>query len=163
VDPTEESVASAANGISQRSWQEYLEYVPAAGRVFLDRFRAGRIAALQVLARCPELAADLIETPALSAFLAAHQSLRGASLPRWAEIGAVYERDGVFGVLEWLGLPASRQTLAILRQISDPDLPIRLLEPLRAILWEPETIWELQHTGEITSRHLDRFCQPLAA
>ena len=69
----------------------------------------------------------------------------------------------IFGVLEWLGLPASPQTLAILQHFADPDLPIRLLEPLRARLWEPETILELQHTEEITGRQLDRCCHARAA
>jgi hypothetical protein len=163
LDASEESLASAASALSPNAWQEYLEYVPAAERAFLGRFRAGRIAALQVLARCPDMANDLIETPALAPFLAAHQSLRGAPSGRWAEINAVHGRGGIFGLLEWLGLPASRQTMAILQQISDPDLPLRFLEPLRTSLWEPETIWDLQHNGAITGRQLERFCHALAA
>jgi hypothetical protein len=162
-DPSEESLTSAAAAISPNAWREYLEYVPVAERTFLYRFRAGRFAALQVLARCPNFAANLTEAPTLTVFLAAHQSLRGTSSPRWAEICAVHERGGIFGVLEWLGLPASQQTLAILQQIADPDLPIRLLEPLRASLWDPETIWDLQRTGEITGRHLEHCCHALAA
>lgn len=162
-DPSEDSLASAAVALSPGAWSEYLEYVPVSERVVLGRFRAGRIAALQVLARCPDLVTDLIENPALAAIIAAHRSLRGTASSRWAEISAIYERRGVFGVLEWLGLPSSRQTLAILRQIADPDLPVRLLEPLRASLWEPETIWDLQHASEITSRLLERYCHALAA
>lgn len=105
-NPGEDSLASAAIAMSSDAWREYLEFVPAAERAFLGRFRAGRIAALQVLARCPDMVTDLITTPVLAAFLSAHQSLRGTSLQRWTEIGAVYERDGIFGVMEWLGLPA---------------------------------------------------------
>lgn len=163
LDASEESLASAASAISPNAWQKYLEYVPATERAFLGRFRAGRIGALQVLGRCPDVAVDLTETPALASFLAAHQSLRGAPSGRWAEINAVHERGGIFGLLEWLGLPASRQTLAILQQISDPDLPLRFLEPLRTSLWEPETIWDLQHQRAITGRQLERFCHALAA
>ena len=163
IDPSEESLASAAGAISPSAWREYLEYVPAAERTVLGRFRAGRIAALQVLARCPDLMTYFIEAPALVSILAAHQSLCGGSSPRWAEINAVYERGGIFGVLDWLGLPASRQTLAILHQISEPDLPVRLLEPLRSSLWEPETIWALQHAGEISGRRLEHCCHALAA
>jgi hypothetical protein len=162
-DPGEESFADAAAAISPNAWRWYLDYVPIAERVFLGMFQAGRIAALQVLARCPDLVASLIEAPALTVFLAAHQSLRGTPSPRWAEINAVHERGGIFGVLEWLGLPASQQTLAILQQIADPDLPIRLLEPLRASLWDPEIIWALQRTGEITNRQLMHCCNALAA
>jgi hypothetical protein len=162
-DASEESLASAASIISPNAWVRYLEYVPAAERAFLGRFRVGRIAALQVLARCPEVAADLIETPALAPFLAAHQSLRGTPAGRWAEINAIHERGGIFGLLEWLGLPASRQTLAILQQITDPDLPLRFLGTLRTGLWEPETIWDLQHSPAISGRQLERFCHALAA
>ena len=73
------------------------------------------------------------------------------------------ERSGVFGVLEWLGLPASRQTLGILRSVVEPDLPRRLLEPLRTVLWEPRTIFALQRLPALTDRHLARFCHALAA
>jgi hypothetical protein len=60
-------------------------------------------------------------------------------------------------------LPASRQTLGILQQITDPDLPRRLLEPLRLNLWEPEGIWLLRHAGPMTDRQLARRCHALAA
>jgi hypothetical protein len=136
-DPTEDSLAAAAAAISPRAWGEFLEYLPAPQRAFLERFRCGRIAALQVLARCPDVAGDLYATPALACFLAAHQSLRGGLSAQWREINAIHERGGVFGLLEWLGLPALRRTLACLQQVADPDLPLRFLEPLRARLWEP--------------------------
>jgi hypothetical protein len=163
AEPDEASLASAAAVITVGAWQRYLEFVPPAERALLVRFRAGRIAALQVITRCPEVAAALTEIPALVAFLAAHQTLRGEASSRWTEINAVFERSGLYGLLEWLGLPASRQTLAILQQVSDPDLPLRVLEPLRTSLWEPETIWALQHEPAITSRQLERYCQALAA
>jgi hypothetical protein len=119
--------------------------------------------ALQVIARCPALLPELAETPALTAFLAAHVSLRGTPAPGWEEINAVYERSGIFGVLEWLGLPASRQTLAILRNIEEAELPKRFLEPLRTMLWEPRTIFALQRLPAITDRQLARHCHALAA
>ena len=162
-DPDEGSLASAAATIKPDGWREYLEYFPGPEGEFLRLFLVGRLAALQVTARCPQAVADLIGTPALVPFLAAHQSIRGAPSARWSEINAVHERAGLFGLLEWLGLPASRQTLAILRQISNPDLPLRFLEPLRASLWEPETLWSLQHQGSITGRFLERLCHALAA
>ena len=81
----------------------------------------------------------------------------------WGEIAAVHEREGVFGLLQWLGLPASRQTLEILRNVADPDLPRRLLEPLRSALWEPEVIWSLSRGGSVSDEQLARACHALAA
>jgi hypothetical protein len=118
---------------------------------------------LQVVARCPALLESLSETPALTAFLASHRSLRGAAAPAWSEINATFERGDIFGVLEWLGLPASRQTLAILHNVADPDVPKRFLEPLRTLLWEPRTIFALQRIPAITDRLLARYCHALAA
>jgi hypothetical protein len=105
----------------------------------------------------------LIETPALTAFVAAHANLRGTAEPRWAEINAVHERSGSFGLLEWLGLPASRQTLTILRHLESADLPQRFLEPLRTQLWEPRTIFALQRIPAITDRDLAVHCHAAAA
>mgnify|MGYP001552952472 CR=1 FL=1 len=119
--------------------------------------------ALQVVARCPTLLPALIETPALTAYLAAHVPLRGTCGPCWTEINAIYERSDIFGVLEWLGLPASRQTLSILHNVAEPDVPKRFLEPLRTLLWEPRSIFVLQRLPAITDRQLARYCHALAA
>ena len=161
--PSEDVVASGAVALDDAGWRRYSEFMPGEERAFLGRFRFGRLGALQVILRCPALLAELAATPALTAFLANHATLRGAQASRWEEISAIYERSGVFGVLEWLGLPASRQTLGILRQITDPDIPRRLLEPLRVSLWEPEGIWLLAHAGPMTDRQLARRCHALAA
>jgi hypothetical protein len=75
----------------------------------------------------------------------------------------VHEREGIFGVLQWLGLPSSRQTLAILRNVAAPDLPRKLLEPLRTALWEPETIWTLSHEPVLTDARIEAACHALAA
>lgn len=163
AEPDDAMLASAAARLDAGAWARYLEFFPADVRAFLEGFTYGRLAALQVIAACPTLLPDLAEVPALAAFLSAHERLRGVSAPRWGEIAAVHERGGVFGVLEWLGLPASRQTVAILRNVLDPDLPRRLLEPLRTVLWEPETVLELQRTPRLTDRQLAKFCHPLAA
>ena len=160
---SEAALASAALGVGPARWRRYLEFVPAAPREYLLRFEFSRMAALAVIVRCPGLFEELGVTPALMAFLTAHPDLRGGPNSSWAEIAAVYEREGVFGVLQWLGLPASRQTLAILRSIADPDLPRRLLEPLRAALWEPEVIWALSHVSLITDEQLAKACHALAA
>jgi hypothetical protein len=163
VSPSEEALASAAQTCGAAAWAAYLEFVPAEPRELLERFSFARMEALQVVARCPALVPELSETPALVPYLAAHVSLRGTEGPAWAEINAIHERNGIFGVLEWLGLPASRQTLAILHNMVQPDLPKRLLEPLRTMLWEPRAIFALQRLPAITDRVLERFCHALAA
>ena len=159
----EEAFASAALGVTPAQWRRYLEFVPLEEKEFLAPFQFSRLAALHLITRCPTLLTMLKEVPSLAAFLSAHVSLRGGEEPRWTEIAAVFEREGVFGVLQWLGLPASRQTLAILRNIADPDLPRRLLEPLRAALWEPEAIWALSHAPALTDDRLTEMCHALAA
>lgn len=163
VEPSESVLASAAQSCEPRAWKAYLEFVPAEVRMFIDQFRFARMPALLVAARCPDLLANLAETPALTLFLATHVSLRGTAGARWEEIRAVYEREGIFGVLQWLGLPSSRQTLAILRNVAAPDLPRKLLEPLRAALWEPETLWALSHSPVLTDARLEKACHALAA
>ena len=161
--PSAEAVASGAVALDDAGWRRYLEFMPAEERAFLAKFHLGRLGALLVIRRCPGLLQDLAATPALTAFLANHAGLRGAPAARWEEIAAIHERNGIFGVLEWLGLPASRQTLGILQLIADPDVPRRLLEPLRTSLWEPEGIWLLAHSGRMTDRQLACRCHALAA
>jgi hypothetical protein len=161
--PSEETVAAGAVALDDAGWRRYSEFLPTEERAFLGRFHFGRLGALQVIVGCPVLLPELAATPALTAFLANHASLRAMPGARWGEIAAIHQRGGVFGLLEWLGLPASRQALGILRQITDPDLPRRLLEPLRMNLWEPEGIWLLQRGGAITGRKLARRCHALAA
>jgi hypothetical protein len=163
LSPTEDALASAAQTCGAPAWRAYLEFVPRDVRELLGAFRFARMEALQIAARCPGLVADLTDTPALVAFLAAHASLRGTGGACWNEINAIHERAGIFGVMEWLGLPASRQTLGILRNLSEPDVPKRLLERLRAMLWEPRTIFLLQKLGPISDRDLAGWGSPLAA
>lgn len=163
VEPSEAALASAALGVGAARWRAYLEFVPVAEREFLRQFEFSRMAALAVMVRCPEIFEELVATPALTAFVAAHRGLRGGEQSAWAEMAAVYGREGVFGLLQWLGLPASRQTLTILRNIADPELPRRLLEPLRSALWEPEAIWALTHAPALTDESLAETCHALAA
>lgn len=163
VAPTEDVLASAAQTCGPAEWRAYLEFVPAEVRRFLAPFTFTRMEALQVAVRCPELLPVLAETPALTGFVAAHAVLRGTAAPAWDEINAVFERGGIFGLLEWLGLPASRQTLAILHNLAEPDVAKRLLQPLRTMLWEPRAIFALQRLPAITDRQLAGFCHALAA
>ena len=162
-DPSSDIFASAAVMIDRTKWNRYLDYVPAREREFVEQFKTGRLMALTVATQCPSLIDELIGTPALTPFLAAHVKLRGTFSPRWEEINAVYSRSGLYGLLEWLGLPASRQTVTILQKIADPDLPRRLLEPLRASLWEPEVINLLESSPTLTERDLVGRCHALAA
>ena len=163
TSPTDDVLASAAQSFGPLEWRPYLEFVPAAVREFLGQFTFMRIEALRVVARCPALLPALVETPALTAYLASHVTLRGTAGACWTEINAIFERSEIFGVLEWLGLPASRQTLGILQHVTEPDVSKRFLEPLRTMLWEPRTIFALQRIPALTDRQLDRFCHPLAA
>ena len=163
VEVGEEALASGVLEVDAAAWRRYLEFVPAAERAFLQRFHYGRLAALLMLARGPQLLTDLDETPALVPFLAAHASLRGMDCPHWAELVAIHERGGIYAVLEWLGLPASRETFLILHNLSDPDVPRRLLEPLRALLWRPMARFVLQRTPDLTDRQLTHYCHELAA
>ena len=158
-DPASSIFSSAADMISETRWAAFLEFVPAADRKLLEQFDVGRLGVLAVIAYCPALVIDLLVTPALAAFLAEHTRLRGLDAPRWEEIAAVHNRGGVYALFEWLGLPASRQTMTIFQKIAEPDLGRRLLEPIRAALWEPETIWLLQHVPSLTEHSLTHHCQ----
>lgn len=149
--------------VEPAAWRAYLEFVPLEVREFVALFRSNRIAALQISARCPELVGALTETPALTAFVAAHAALRGADAPRWSELNGVFERSGVYGLLDWLGLPASRQTLAVLRNLVACDIPEHLLAPLRAKLWLPSGVFALAQLPAITDEQLAEACNALAA
>jgi hypothetical protein len=163
TSPTEDALASAAQSCGADAWKPYLDFVGADVREFLARFGVTRMEVLQVAARCPALVHELNETPALTAFIAAHPSLRGTLGVCWEEINAVYDRSGIFGLLEWLGLPSSRQTLSVLQNIVECDVPKRFLEPLRSLLWEPTALFVLQRMPAITDRELAKTCHALAA
>lgn len=127
--PSADALAAGASQCSGPAWQRYLEFVPAEVRELLRSFRTGRLAALRVAACCPDMMAVLIETPVLAVF----QVEQGW---RWREANAVYERGGVFGLLEWLGLPASRRTLSVLQGLCDPDPSQPAIARLRRLLWD---------------------------
>jgi hypothetical protein len=161
--PVDEDVlGAAAQQCRSQDWAPYLQFLPTSERDFIGTFSFCRMGALQVIARCPAIFSTLAEVPALTAFVAAHAKLRG-TVSSWREINAVFERAGAFGLLEWLGLPASRQTLAVLRKFSDAEIPRRFLEPLRSMLWEPESLFVLQRIPVITDRELAVTCNALAA
>ncbi len=161
--PDEGSFAAAAADTREITWRRYLEFLPAAERAFVALFRIGRLEALQVVARCPDLLPVLAEIPALTVFVSAHVALRGAERPGWDEINAVFHRAGIFGVLEWLGLPATRQTLVALGNFADPEIPRRFLSPLRTILWDSSTMAALERAPVVTDLDIARHCHVLAA
>jgi hypothetical protein len=161
--PDEGSFAAAATDVRPATWRRYLDFLPPAERAFVAQFRYGRLEALQVIARCPELLPVLIETPALTVFVSAHVALRGTERPGWDEINAVFQRAGTFGLLEWLGLPASRSMLAALRNFADPEIPRRFLSPLRSVLWDEPTVATLERAPVVTDLDLARHCHVLAA
>ena len=163
VEPSETLLAQASVQLSSLTWRRYLEFVPTTERAFLEQFGFGRLHALWTLRQAPELFDELNATPAVTSFLVHHAFLRGSAGSRWAEVRAVFERGGTFALLEWLGLPATRDTLTALGHLVEPDVPLRLLEPLRRSLWHPATMQALQRTPAVTDRQLAHFCHALAA
>jgi len=117
-------------------WECYLGFVPQPEREFIQSFAFNRVSALFAAAHCPALLPELRRTPVLTVFLAEQFELRDTGSAAWAQLNAVYERAGIWGVLEWLGLPATTQTLHALGELDSPDLPRRFLERLRAQLWQ---------------------------
>ncbi len=162
-NPASEVFAAAANQIPESAWARYLDFIPAIERRLLERFKFQRLAALATITRCPELIADLQDAPALVGFVAAHAELRGTPLARWTELNAINERSGIYGVMEWLGLPASRRTLDALAELSDVDLPKRLLTRMREALWNPIAGEFLHHVAPHNDRELAMSCETLAA
>lgn len=126
LEPGEGAFASAALGVTGRQWRRYSSSC---------RRRAGILGAIPVQpdggAACPHalsaLLHELVQVPALTAFLTAHLGLRGGDAPAWGEISAVYERDGLFGVLQWLGLrlPTDARHPAARRRSRPPAAPAR--------------------------------------
>ncbi len=163
LDPASETVAAAAVMLDRADWKRYLEFVPADERRFLETFRLGRMAALIVIARCPELLSELVEAPALTSFVAAHTRLRGCARAAWTEISAVYERSGIFGVLQWLGLPATRIVLETLQNFAEPDIAKRLLDRVRESLWSPLAPAVLRAAAPMSEVEVAARCDVIAA
>jgi len=140
IRPSAELLEAASLELSRRGhsthWDYYLDFVPQAEREFIASFEFNRVSALFAASHCPALLPELRRTPALTVFLAEQLELRNASEAAWAQLNAVYERAEIWGVLEWLGLPATAHTLSTLGALDSPDLPRRFLEPLRAELWQ---------------------------
>lgn len=135
-DPMNETFASAALTLTDEEWFALVGQLPPSFQDFLRLFRFERLEALAVVTQAPALLSQLDATPGLTLFVASHVELRGTDAPRWNEITAVFEREGIFGVLQWLGLPACPQTLAILAEMGDPEFPRADLPNLRTGLWE---------------------------
>jgi len=140
IRPSTELLEVASLELSRRgrgtNWDYYLDFVPQAEREFIQSFEFNRVSALLAAAHCPALLTELRRTPALTVFLAEQLELRGTGEAAWAQLNAVYERTGIWEVLELLGLPATAHTLHALSELDSPDLPRRFIEPLRAQLWQ---------------------------
>lgn len=134
-DPSSETFESAALAVTDEVWNAFVATLPFSWQDFLRLFRFERLEALAVLSHCPALLPHLEAVPALTVFLATHAALRGTDGARWGEINAVYERGNIYAVLEWLGLPATPHTLAILADEPDPELPRGQLPRVRVALW----------------------------
>jgi len=157
-DPSDAAFIAGSVMLDAPKWQRFLDFLPALELDFVRAFKFGRLAALAVITRCPALLPDLLETPALMPLIAAHTQLRGTGGPRWNELVAVHERSGLFGVLEWLGLPASKSTLSVLGRVVDPDLPRRLLQPIRAALWQPAVVGHFERRPSLDEQELLATC-----
>jgi len=142
IRPSAELLEAASLELSRRGrsthWDYYLDFVPQPEREFIQAFEFNRVCALFAAAHCPALLPDLRRTPALTVFLAEELELRDTGEATWAQLNAIYKRSGIWGVLEWAGLPATAHTLHALGELDSPDLPRRFLEPLRAQLWQEE-------------------------
>lgn len=133
-DPRSDSFCNGAVSLTKRQWNAYLEFCPSEWGQLVERFSFHRLHALAALAYTPALTEDFLENPVIALLVAAHADLR-ESLPEWAELNAVRERGTMFAVLEWLGFPSTRACLDHLDRL-DPDLPVRDLTRVRAILWQ---------------------------
>ena len=136
-DPSTAIFSAAAVMVGRAEWKQYLDFMPARERAFVEGFTSARLSALAVLVRCPALLPLLEEVPALTSFVSLHRDLRGTPAAAWQEIEATYERGGIYGLLEWLGLPACRDTLDALSNVDDPEISRRHLERVREALWNP--------------------------
>ncbi|HEU5080910.1 MAG TPA: hypothetical protein VFT72_16980 [Opitutaceae bacterium] len=162
-DPSSEVFAAAAVMLGRAEWNRYLDFVPAAERAIIESFRFNKLAALAVIKRNPELVTELSHAPALAMFVASHVELRGGGRPAWSEISAIYERGGIFALLEWLGLPATRKALDGLAALSEPDVARRLLSRVREALWNPIAARVLHSEKPLNDRELAARCHVLAA
>lgn len=134
-NPESDEFAAAALLLDGARWRAYLDFAPAELAAFMENHRVLRMEAWAVVTQCPELLPLLGEAPTLTAFVAAHASLRGEPGPRWSEIRAVFERGGRWALLDWLGLPATRDGWQALCGLGVREPGRSELERLRAWLW----------------------------
>jgi len=159
IRPSAELLEVASLELGRRGrnthWDAYLDFVPQPEREFVASFEFNRVSALFAAAHCPALLPELRRTPALTVFLAEQFELRNTGEATWAQLNAVYERADIWGVLEWLGLPATAHTLRALGELNAPDLPRRFLEPLRTQLWQekPQALSFCERLAGRSPRH----------
>jgi len=155
-NPMGAEFVAAAVMIDARRWRSYLEYLPADEARWVNAFGSHRMLALAALRECPALKEDFMNLPVLALLVAAHPLLRDTTTPAWAELTTVFERNGLFGLLEWLGLPATGACLEFLAE-AQRDTALCQLEPMRGRLWQ------LHEAGVVRSRTGHSWSQALAA
>lgn len=133
-DPRGDVFTSGAVMLDRRRWKPYLEFCPQSWQDLIGRFSFHRLHALTALALCPALQEDFEESPILALLAASHAELRG-SAPEWGELNAVREHGNVYSIMEWLGLPSTKEALEQLNEI-DLDIPLRDLRRVRELLWQ---------------------------
>ena len=153
-DPRTDAFCAGAVMVEARRWKPYLEFCPVEWVNLIEQFEFHRLHVLTALAYCPTMQSDFEACPALALFAAMHAELRGG-LPDWCELNAVREHSGVFGVLEWLGFPSTRECLDQLGAI-DLSLSVRELVKVREILWK-------QHDCSVAEKTASHQHNPLAA
>ena len=133
-DPRGDVFCAGAVMLDRRRWKPYLEFCPQSWVSLIEKFSFHRLHALTALALCPALQEDFEDSPILALLAASHADLRG-SAPEWGELNAVREHGNVYSVMEWLGLPSTKEALEQLQQI-DLDIPLRDLRRVREVLWQ---------------------------
>ncbi len=153
-DPRSDVFCAGAVMLDRRRWKPYLEFCPSSWTELIERFSFHRLHALTALAFCPALQEDFETSPILALLAAAHAELRG-SAPEWGEINAVREHGNIYAVMEWLGLPSTKEALEQLQHI-DLDIPLRDLRQVRELLWK-------RHDARLSSRGASFSFSPMAA
>ncbi|GAB5561459.1 MAG: hypothetical protein SynsKO_31060 [Synoicihabitans sp.] len=133
-DPRGDIFCAGAVMLDKRRWKAYLEFFPQSWQTLINRFSLHRLHALTALALCPALHEEFEDCPVLALLAASHAELRG-SAPEWGELNAVGEMGSIYALLEWLGMPSTKEAFEQLQQI-DLDIPLRDLRRVREILWQ---------------------------
>lgn len=129
---------------------QFMEPVPAECLSAIGQFTSRQWHMMALLARCPG-ALDLVQsTPALAFALASNWVFptTGPSQPMRSARRLV--RLPQSAICEWLGFPARRSSVNVLRKLRTADISIASLLYLRDGLWDEEAARLLRHCRVIT-------------